>query len=181
MKYQIKVTWQAEEFIEVEVDEEEAEELAVMRAENAVKHILPGNHESYDWEWWVEPKFKGDGDKPPEDYWFTIDGQEYATNGHIIITRDCNVDFKNRSRWVKIDEPSEVMLELIRRDRKGYKSYNDYIHAGYKGFSGCKLLSSGIGREDKQKVIQTFICQGRKLLAIIPASQTVAEDYVQLD
>lgn len=101
MKRTILVTWTCSEEIELDIPDGEktAEEIWSM-ANEAAQEILPDCPDEWDWDWKSSEPIAKDAPKypPPDDYWIEARGYTIATDGYMIITKDCPIDLRASDR-----------------------------------------------------------------------------------
>jgi len=150
----LKVKWICERIIEVNANDFafSQKQLNVI-AEEAANENVPVDSDTYDYEWVIEPKTKGSGLMPPDDYWFDSILGPVATNGFLILLKGfllppkvcLNRDWKDPS-FFEFPQATEWVNSLIDKDFSSKQLHKGWFAEGLKPLremQGFQILGDG--------------------------------------
>ena len=187
MKRAVEVEWTCSQQIEVDIpDGEMTSEEIEAAIGKAAKRILPGDGDCCDnWEWnWLgrEPVAKGEGNTPPDDYWFEAAGYTVATNGYALITKDCPVEFTNDAVWQKLDEATPGIIDLLSVDFASFPLHRGWFRNAFKCFSGYRVVGRSKSGNNRSEHSYAYVLdESGKFVALLSEAMSDGSKYFQFN
>lgn len=107
MKRCLKVTFSRKTYLYLDIPDGELAENEIEAKVIAAIAAEKQSEDEFDYAWLSDKPLTREDPEPPPECWFEIDGVHYATNAHIVIT-------KNSPRLTKITTPWATVSSALR-------------------------------------------------------------------
>ena len=162
----LKIRYTIEEYKTVDVKDFTLSKGEIeMLAETTIDEVLPGDQDSYEWEWEREPKAKGSQISPPIDWYVETPFGKAATNGHCILFERSPIVLRTEPLWLDAPGRKINIAGLLKAE---YKSFP--FHCGYfdKVFSPFQQLEGLEVRGEGPDCMAYLIFKGELIACLMP-------------
>ena len=118
-------------------------------AEAEVNKVLPGDQDSYEWEWEREPKAKGSQISPPSDWYVDTPFGKAATNGHCIMFERSPIVLRTGHHWLDAPGGNINIAGLLNAQFKSFPlhcGYFDKVFSPFSRLEGLEVRGEGPGK-----------------------------------